>query len=188
VSTESKKAEPKSAGTGISPTLLLVVVLMGAAGYLFAFLYPGGGDSGTAGLAVGDSLPPLQAAGWVNGEPASTEGRVTVVNAWFINCPYCWKEAPELSELADKYHNEGVQFVGLSPDPPDNLEGVRNFVEENDLPYPNGYGAIPTLQAMNVQYFPGLWVVGPEGKVIWNRSMESRESLEQAIERALAKS
>ncbi|QDT38929.1 peroxiredoxin family protein [Stratiformator vulcanicus] len=167
--------------------LVAILIAAGAIGYFAAFVV--GRDSGIdGGLAVGEVAPELTAAGWLNGEPQPVQGNVTVVNGWFYNCPHCWTEAPELAALSEQFEGRSVQFVGLSPEAPESIEQVKDFVAKNGLKYPNGYGAIPTLQAFEVRAFPALWVLDRDGTVIWNRSLEHRESLEDAINRALAKS
>ncbi len=140
------------------------------------------------GLEVGRMAPPIEAAGWVNGEPEDLAGRVTVVDGWFYGCPHCWTQAPELAALHRKYAGRGVAFVGLSTDPPEAIDEVKEFVEKNGLDYPNGYGAIPTLARFEAQYFPAVWVIGKDGKIVWNRAAADSESLEDAIRRALAAS
>ena len=145
-------------------------------------------DPAIGGLAVGKAAPPIAAMGWVNGEPEDLTGRVTVVDGWFVGCPFCWKEAPDIAALHRKYAGQGVAFVGLSTDPPQAVDEVKDFVEKNGLAYPNGYGALETLAGFEARYFPAVWVVGKDGKVVWNRAMADQESLEDAIRRALSAS
>lgn len=164
--------------------LLLLLVLLAAVGAYY-FVTPGGGmDPAMAGLAVGRLAPAIHAEGWVNGEPPSLDGKVTVVQGWFYDCPYCWKEAPELASLYDKY-GDRVAFVGLTFEPPQTKPQVEEFVSKNKLKYPVGYGAMETLREFEANAFPVVWVLGPDGKVVWNRSLEGKQSLEEAIEAAL---
>src|SRR5262245_28918532 len=46
----------------------------------------------TPPLKIGDPLPPLSAAGWLNGEPPAPNApgvRLLVVDAWGSWCPHC---------------------------------------------------------------------------------------------------
>jgi thiol-disulfide isomerase/thioredoxin len=167
---------------GAGGLLLLLILLAAVGAYLSA--RPEGGMDPTAGLAVGRPAPAIKAEGWVNGEPPSLDGKVTVVQGWFYDCPYCWKEAPELASLYDKY-GDRVAFVGLTFDPPQTRPQVEEFVSKNKLKYPVGYGAMETLREFEANAFPVVWVLGPDGKVVWNRSLEGKQSLEEAIEAAL---
>lgn len=163
--------------------LLLFVVLAVAGSYFFA--EKRGMDPAFAGLAPGNPAPQIAAEAWVNGEPPSLDGKVVVVQGWFYDCKFCWMEAPELAELHRKYGDK-VAFVGLSPDPPEDVVRVKDFVAQNGLKYPVGYGAAGSLGAFEAQAFPAMWVIGRDGTVLWNRSLEGEQSLEEAIRAALA--
>ena len=143
-------------------------------------------DPTRGGLVPGREAPPIAATGWVNGEPEPTAGRVTVVHGWFLACPFCWQEAPSVAALHREFASQGVTFVALTPDEADALPAIEGFVEKNGLEYPVGYGAIETLAGFEAQYFPAVWVVGKDGRVVWNKAMERRTSLEEAIRAALA--
>ncbi|MEM7812669.1 MAG: TlpA disulfide reductase family protein [Planctomycetota bacterium] len=139
------------------------------------------------GLAVGSPVPAIGAEAWVNGPPpADYDGKVIVVHGWFLNCPYCWEEAPGLGDLARSYAGSDVEFVGLSPDEVSRASAVQEFVEKGGLPYPVGFGARDALLGFEAEYFPAVWVVDRTGKVVWNKAYEPYVSLEEAIEQALA--
>lgn len=163
--------------------LLLLVILAVVGGNLFTMPAPGI-DPAMAGLAVGKVAPDISAPAWVNGEPRDLNGKYVVVHGWFYDCPYCWQEAPHIAELHDKY-GDRVAFVGLSSDAPDAVELVEEFVAKTGIEYPVGYGAIETLIGFDANAFPAVWIVGPDGKVVWNRAVEGTQSLEDALEAAL---
>lgn len=169
---------------GAGGLLLLLLILAAVGGSLFQIPRQGMPPE-MAGLAVGRTAPELSAEGWINGEPAEYEGKITLVQGFFYDCPYCWQEAPEIAKLHKKY-GDRVQFVALSSDPPSDQAKVQQFVAENHLTYPVGYGAIETLIGFEAQAFPVLWIVGSDGTVIWNLSEEGNQSLEEAIKAALA--
>lgn len=164
--------------------LLLLVVLAVAGSYFFA----SGVDPSLAGLAPGKPAPAIAAETWINGEPPSLDGKVVVLQGWFYDCPYCWKEAPELAELHRKYADQ-VEFVGLSTDRAEDAAKVEEFVSTNKLKYPIGYGynaAYTLMRGFEAQAFPAVWVIGRDGTIRWNRSLEAKQSLEEAIRSALA--
>jgi hypothetical protein len=169
---------------GAGGLLALLLILVAVGGSLFR-LPDQGIPPEMAGLAVGETAPDLGAAGWINGEPGSYDGNLTVVQGFFYDCRFCWQEAPELVKLHDKY-GDRVNFVALSTDPPQDQAKVQEFIDENRLRYPVGYGAIQTLIGFKAQAFPVLWLIGPDGKVIWNMTVEPKQSLEDAIEAALS--
>ncbi|MBA3312134.1 MAG: TlpA family protein disulfide reductase [Planctomycetota bacterium] len=161
--------------------LLLVLVVVGGS----LFEPPRGMAPDMAGLAVGKTAPALAAEGWINGEPEAYDGKITLVQGWFYDCPFCWQEAPEIADLHAKY-GDRVAFVALSPDPPSDIEKVQEFVDKGGLKYPVGYGARDTLVGFEAAAFPVVWLVGSDGTVIWNGAVEGEQSLEQAIKAALS--
>jgi thiol-disulfide isomerase/thioredoxin len=141
------------------------------------------------GLRPGETAPAVTAAGWLNGErptAADLSGKVVVVDAWFAACPPCRKKAPELVELYQRFHERGVVFIGLTPDSQDDLPNIQRFLENTGIPWPNGYGAVETLEKFLTDggYFPSAWVIGADGKVVWNEDSPGR--MDEAIEQALS--
>lgn len=187
---------PSTASRSRALETLLTIIAVGAGGLLLVLVIAiatgiNVGPEPTVdptmfGLAVGKDAPAIDASAWVNGEFEATGGQPTVVQAWFYDCPYCWQEAPELAALSKEY-GDRVSFVALSPDPISSEPLVREFVESNDISYPVGYGVKQTLIGFEVRAFPSIWLVGADGKVLWNRSLEGEQSLEEAIEAALSK-
>jgi thiol-disulfide isomerase/thioredoxin len=140
-----------------------------------------------SGLPAGETVPELQAAGWINGEaPRQTPspGTIRVLHAWFTTCPACVRETPELVRLHAKYHNQGVEFVGLTYEPPSMVSDIEEYLNAKGITWVNGYGGLETLQQFGVEYFPSLWIIDSEGKILWNR--DSEIPLEEAIPLALA--
>jgi thiol-disulfide isomerase/thioredoxin len=160
----------------------------------------------TPALKAGDKLPALAAEGWVNGTPPSPSApgvRLLVVDVWAHWCPLCRQGAPGLVELYKKYAGRGVAFVSLT-----NMDrnSVIRYVEELAIMWPNGYAAsgetLAALGAGTGMSMPGygvaptLYLVGPDGKIVWSdgqgryahvESAKWRREIEQAIEAALAK-
>jgi thiol-disulfide isomerase/thioredoxin len=139
----------------------------------------------TGGARPGQMAPPISAPDWLNGEPPDIAGKVVVLDAWFAACPPCLKKAPELVRAHERFRDRGVVFIGLTPDGEEELPESRAFLQRTGITWPNGYGAIETLQAFLTDggYFPSLWVIGRDRKVTWNR--DSPGTLDEAIEKAL---
>ena len=143
----------------------------------------------TGGLRPGEAAPEIVAPGWLNGEPPSHEklaGKVIVVDAWFAACPPCAREAPQLVRAYERFQDQGVVFIGLTPDDEDQLADCRRFLKKAGISWPNGYAAVETLEKFLTDggIFPSAWVIGGDGKVTWNR--DSAGTLEEAIADALA--
>lgn len=140
-----------------------------------------------SGLSAGSTAPPLHAAGWLGGdapEPMPPEGKLRLVHAWFTTCPACHRQAAELVKLHEQYADRGVEFVGLTYEPAERLPEIKQSLEETGISWVNGYGALETLKRYDVEYFPSIWLIDSEGRILW--SLDSPEPLEKAIPLALA--
>ena len=82
-----------------------------------------------------------------------------------------------------RYKNRGVVFIGLTTDNEMMMEYMESFLHKAGIKWLNGYGADNTLIQLETPYFPSVWVIGTDGRVVWN--MGSRRTLEEGIEEAL---
>lgn len=140
-----------------------------------------------AGRAIGTPLPPIKAMGWLNGsEPKSGEldGKVLVIDAWASWCGPCRRDAPEMVHLYEKYHDQGVEFVGLTSEMSESLPDMEAFLKDTGITWKNGYGAEETLAALGADFVPMVWVVDRQRRIAWN--MASSLTLEEGIRQALA--
>lgn len=79
-------------------------------------------------------------------KPEDLNGKVVVVNFWFIACPPCRYEMPELNRVADEYKdNKDVVFVALSFD---KKENVQRFLKVS----PFKYQVIPNCRSLYYVY------------------------------------
>ena len=78
-------------------------------------------------------------------EEILTGHKLTMINVWGTNCPYCIDEMPDLAELNDDYAGEGFQVVGIVSDvyamgsdaPERDVERVKSILEETSADYVN---------------------------------------------------
>ncbi|MFT5327510.1 MAG: thiol-disulfide isomerase/thioredoxin, partial [Planctomycetaceae bacterium] len=118
--------------------------------------------------------------------PDELQGKVVFVNGWFLNCPYCHEGMPDLVKIYDEYHGKGVVFVGMTSDDSESVKNVEKFLAKYKVEWPNAYGATNALMAFDAEYFPGYWLIGRDGKVVWNKALQGRVTIQAAIEQALA--
>lgn len=90
-------------------------------------------------------------------------GKVVVLNFWFINCPPCRKEIPELNKIvADYQQNKDVVFLAIALD---DKTALKEFLQE--LPF--DYNIVDEGRFIAQQYritsYPTHVVVDKEGKV-----------------------
>ncbi|QDT94708.1 TlpA family protein disulfide reductase [Gimesia aquarii] len=168
--------------------LVVAGTILFSAWFGFKILGTPQATSNRAELKVGKTAPPIQAAGWVNGDPyqkGNLKGKVIVVDAWATWCLPCRLQAPHIVETYQKFKDQDVVFIGLTAEGEEMLPAIQQWLEETGITWSNGYGALDTLIAFNADFIPQVWVIGPDGKIVWNVDSEPKESLEQGITRAL---
>jgi cytochrome c biogenesis protein CcmG, thiol:disulfide interchange protein DsbE len=94
-----------------------------------------------AGLAfaqaeVGQPAPALTVTelGGQKFDLAQARGKVVVINIWATWCPPCRKEMPALDAVYRKYHDRGLDIVGLSADHLRRLSEVKKVMQSFSYP------------------------------------------------------
>jgi thiol-disulfide isomerase/thioredoxin len=90
-------------------------------------------------------------------------GKIYVINFWFINCPPCKKEMPELNEIVVKYKgNKDVVFLAIALDQKSDLKDFLktkefhyNVIDDGRF-YSNKHG---------VKSYPTHLIVGKDGLI-----------------------
>lgn len=172
---------PKTGESFLYLTLLLVfatTIAMVAANYIK--------PEPRGGLTPGQPMPAIQVEGWINGEPdlSNMKGKVVVVEAWATWCYPCRLEAPHLIEVYNQFKDrDDFVFIGVTQEDSSMLPAIEEYVAETKAPWPIGYGAGPMLNAFEAQYVPSVWIIGRDGKVVWN--FDSPGEMSSAIQVAL---
>jgi thiol-disulfide isomerase/thioredoxin len=95
-------------------------------------------------------------------------GKIVVVNFWFIGCPPCRQEIPELNKIVAAYANDpDVVFVAIALD---KKSDIKDFLKT----HPYNYHIIPNGGEISGQYnlnlYPTNVVVARDGKVMFHSS------------------
>jgi thiol-disulfide isomerase/thioredoxin len=87
-----------------------------------------------ARLLTGD---PVKVSGkTVAGKPfdiSQYKGKVVIVDFWATWCGPCLAELPNLKKIYEKYHDRGLEIVGVNLD--DDGEQLAKFLKDNDYPW-----------------------------------------------------
>ena len=138
-------------------------------------------DDGIIGSSRPDfSLPDV--AGEVR-NIAEWDGKVIAINFWATRCPPCIKEIPEFVELQHKYQSQGLQFIGIALQRP---EEVLDFMKEKGMNYPVLAGEmevieISELYGNNIGALPYTVIIDRAGLIQYVKrgplSMDGAESI-----------
>jgi peroxiredoxin len=95
-------------------------------------------------------------------------GKVVVLNFWFINCPPCRMEIPQLNEMVASYqNNKDLVFIGIALD---DRYALEKFLKTLHF----GYHIIDNGRYIASQYgiisYPTHVVLNKEGKVMFHTS------------------
>ena len=112
------------------------------------------------------------------------DGDLVVLNFWASWCPPCVKEIPVFTALQDEYREEGVQFVGVAIDQP---EDARAFSDKLDMNYPSLRGVADAMD-INEAYgnelgtLPYTVLIDRDGVIVhrFNREV-TREEIEPVL-------
>ncbi len=115
------------------------------------------------------------------------KGKVVVINFWFIGCPPCRKEIPELNELVADHEDEGVIFLGVATD---RHKQLTSFLSKTEFNYNIVADGRAFASAYNVSAYPTHIVIGKDAKVSYAAAgfgPGSIDVLKSAIEEELEK-
>ena len=119
------------------------------------------------------------------------KGQVVIVDFWATWCGPCVAEMPHMKELYAKYHDEGVEFIGISLDQPEDkggLEALKKYVDENEIAWPQYYQgngwASEFSSSWGINGIPTLFAIDKEGNL---HTVQARGKVEELIHELLAK-
>ncbi len=189
---------------------ILVIIILLAGGFIY--LQVGGGsvspfrtqaENGSPTITTGQSdseqlkfrnygtAPEVNAktVKWLNGEPqtmANLKGKVVLVNFWTYSCINCIRSLPYLEKLYQDYSNQGLVVLGIHTPQyafEKVTENVLTAIQRYNIHYPiiqdNSYAV---WNAYNNQFWPAVYLVDRDGKIVYTRLGEANYDLtENAI-------
>ena len=116
------------------PRSLLILVVLGGA---VACTRGQATEAGAGVRPMSEPLPVLRGED-LQGKPISSDdlaGHVLVINAWATWCTPCEQEQPALVQVAKRYADRGVRFLGI--DHMDQTAQANEWVRSYHVPYPS---------------------------------------------------
>jgi thiol-disulfide isomerase/thioredoxin len=122
-------------------------------------------------------------------DTASLKGKVVLIDFWATWCGPCRAELPHVKETYAKYHDKGLEMVGVSCDVSD--EGLNDFAKDNEMPWvqlreKSQEGAEnwhPIAKQYGVLGIPTMFLVDRNGVL---RFIDAREGTEEKVAKLLA--
>jgi thiol-disulfide isomerase/thioredoxin len=144
---------------------------------------PQGNTTTVAPPAVGATPPKLDAVEWLHIDPAPTlqalRGDVVLVEFWTSSCGACIKAIPELNSLHDRYADQGLRVLALTPQ---SRQGVEWVMTKSPIRYAIGAGSKARF-TWGVSSVPRAFLIGRDGRVLWYG--RPSDGLEQRVVNAL---
>ena len=101
--------------------------------------------------------------------PGVLEGRPAVVVFWATWCPYCRALMPYLEGIHAEYADAGVKIIAINAKE-DGAEDPQAYVRALGFPLIAVQDGDAIAEAYDVEYIPGLMIVGGDGVVAWRRA------------------
>jgi cytochrome c biogenesis protein CcmG/thiol:disulfide interchange protein DsbE len=105
------------------------LIVIAAVGVLTASL-------ASANAELGQTAPALVVEE-LNGNPfdlSNERGKVTIVNFWATWCEPCHKEIPAIEAVLRRYHDQGLEVIGVSADRRHDRSSVKEMAQSMDYP------------------------------------------------------
>lgn len=158
----------------------------------FAFVSPAGAvpetvDPTDALLALGSTikdftLPSANGSAFQSAS-ARKAGRVLLMNFWYLNCPPCRLEFPELEKAYERFHSQGLEMVAINKG--DAAQPVQAYARKAGLTMPIALGGPEAKEsvfaALKVEAFPVTYLVDAEGKVIFRSATGDVSGLQRKL-------
>jgi peroxiredoxin len=99
---------------------------------------------------------------WQYGYRESIKNKVAVINFWFINCKGCIAEFPALNNLAGRYKDEDVAFLGMALD---NVDSLKSFLKKRAFDFKVLSRSGKFAEQLSVDAYPTSIVVDGNGVI-----------------------
>jgi len=111
---------------------------------------------------------------WINSKPLilkDIKAKAILIDFWAYSCINCIRTLPYLTDWYQKYHQQGLEIIGVhSPefDFERNLDNVKQAVAKYHIQYPIALdNQFQTWQNYHNQYWPAHYLIDGNGKIVY---------------------
>lgn len=124
-------------------------------------------------LKNGTQFPKLTGALHPSNDSSSIkklQGKVTIVDFWYMNCPPCIEAIPHLNDLFKKYSEKDLVVIGANPfdNNEKSLTRLPNFLENNPISYPILFVDQTKMRDFKVIGYPTFYMLNEQGEIIYS--------------------
>ncbi len=110
------------------------------------------------------------------------KGKVVIVDFWATWCKPCIATMPHLKAMYEKYHDKGLEIIGISLDNKGMDAQIKQVVKKEDLPWAQRFEGKgmndPLAKLFGIGSLPTVWILDKSGKIVdQNARGERLESL-----------
>lgn len=109
---------------------------------------------------------------------AALKGKVVLVDFWTYSCINCVRTLPYLNAWYDKYHDRGLEIIGVhSPefDFEKNPHNVSQAIQRYHIPYPVALdNQLDTWHNFANQYWPAHYLIDRDGNIVYRHVGEGQ--------------
>lgn len=116
---------------------------------------------------------------------SALKGKTIVLNFWFVDCPPCRREIPDLNELVSKYESDNIVFIAIALDKVDRL---IEFLASSPLLYNVVPDGREISKLYSVRGYPANVVIDREGSLVFQSTgvgLRTIANLERHIRKSL---
>jgi thiol-disulfide isomerase/thioredoxin/outer membrane lipoprotein-sorting protein len=136
-------------------------------------------------IAMGKPVPAFNLATPTGGKlslaSVSAGKKATLINFWFVGCPPCREEFPELQKLYAKLKSEGFGLVAVNQG--DDNKSIQGFLKEKKITFPIVKGEDATFAQYGIQAFPTNYLLDGTGKVVYRSVGFDEAGLKAALKK-----
>lgn len=121
-------------------------------------------------LVAGTAAPAIEGKNYQNGL-ANTKidfnGKITLLDFWYMNCPWCVKAFPEVEKLLAKFPKEKFQIIGINSRDNNEKGLVRlpKFLKRIPMRYETVLVSASLPDAYHITGWPTFYIIDSKGKV-----------------------